>query len=1135
LGRQLPLLGFIVLGTLAGSPSNAQVPDFIGTEVFNGGPNYGQYGLSAVGGFKQYRAQAANSSGSAKWEFYTGNYFFNWRPYGTGGNPPLAGFNQFVAPVGGTASALRNDNFGGVTGFLPASTAGRYYTFNVTQNNNQNQNMAVLETAYNPVAVAAISQSPTAPSFGRAVTVTATTSATPDAAEYLYLRYSMNGFAASTIVPMMGSGTTWTAAIPGQAGGTAVAYYVFTSPNASGATGGGAVTPATADMLTLTLNNNGGANYSYTTSRALEGTYTIDPAGGGLPNFTTMNDAFSALLSFNGGSVSGPTVFQVKDGATFTSNNLTLTAVTGASATNTVTFRRDNSGVVRPLVQSTTSVNPGQQDAIIKLDGADYVTFDGIDVAENPGVVGAPAGNNVLMEYGYALFRSNGGDGCQYNAIRNCAVTLNRNNPNRTVGIWLANTDLGGFGVTATSAAGANSFNVLAGNTVINSQWGIAAGGSGLPDQSNQLGSLTGPGNTISTVAAFGILAFIQDGLAIGSNTVSFATGNTGLQYGIVVGERTAGAVVARNTVRTLKYIGNGGQGVRGISLDPGPIAANIVVRNNAVSDLTADGNDSSNDTQVMGIGVLSGTGYAIHNNSVQLNGDRADNVFGGKVSAALFVASTAGGLDVRNNVLSNVQTTSDIDAGQTGTNYAVYAQAATGNPFSAIDYNLYDLRSGAAARGILAASPQFVGRLAGTDVATLAQWQAATGQDRSSMVTAGPNTAGFTSALNLAPNPADASAYALNSTGVQISDVATDLNGTPRPTTVPAGAPDLGAYEFVPTVEPNPLEVTGPYAPGGTQSFFFNGRPVASITYGTAGTLPATLTARYSPGAVPPPPYTPATTPRFANATYQFTDSGDGVGFSYALVLNYEPALLGTIASEAAQRVSLRNPAGTGYGTYFGTIVNTAARTLDVQYTLTRFGRFAISDAAAPLPVELARFEAVREGADAALSWATASEKSNRGFAVEVSTGGEFRELAFVAGAGSSSAPRAYAFRDREASKAGPRYYRLRQLDFDGTASFSPVRALAFGEGSGPSALSAAPNPFDGGFVLAVQARTAQPGAVLTLFDAAGRPVARRVLDVPAGRSQLPVAGLEGLAPGLYVGQLTLEGQTLHLKVVKR
>ena len=207
---------------------------------------------------------------------------------------------------------------------------------------------------------------------------------------------------------------------------------------------------------------------------------------------------------------------------------------------------------------------------------------------------------------------------------------------------------------------------------------------------------------------------------------------------------------------------------------------------------------------------------------------------------------------------------------------------------------------------------------------------------------------------------------------------------------------------------------------------------------------------------------------------------------------------------------------------------------------TVTRTGLdhlsvWTLGNAAAPLPVELTRFEAVREGADAALSWATASEKNNRGFEVQVSPDGRsYRALAFVAGAGSSSAPRAYAFRDREAGKTGPRYYRLRQLDFDGTASFSPVRALAFGEAPGNS-LSAAPNPFDGELTLHVQARTAQSGAVLTLFDAAGRPVARRVLDVPAGRSQLPVAGLEGLAAGLYVGQLTLDGQALHLKVVKR
>ena len=886
-----------------------------------------------------------------------------------------------------------------------------------------------------------------------------------------------------------------------------------------------------------------GANYKATFSvGSLCGTvYTIDNTkAGSFTNYTSFSAAFEALTAFG---VTCATTFVVQDGTTYTELAPPLGPIAGVSSGSQVTFVRSNpmgAAAARPRLLAPANAGTGALDGLVRLSGADFVTFNGLALADPNNAAATTA---QQMEFGFALFRASATDGCQNNTFRNCSVGLNRANP-ATVGIYGSpGTTASPTDAPATAPAGANSNNPYSGNTVADAATGIflaaTATAAANLDQNNDIG--TAAGNVVSSFGgadgASGIAAVQQAGLRIVGNTVSgSATGGPGASFGIALGAGTGGALVARNLVRTLKSVGTAGVGVRGISLDPGAGATGIIVRNNVVADLTADGGGATGTGPVMGIGVLSGAGAGLYHNSVQLNGDRANNAAVGKVAAALFVADGATGLNVRNNVLSNVQTTSDPDAAGTGTNYAVYA-AGTANPFAIIDYNLYDPRSGATpARGVLAAAPEFVGHLGGTDRATLDAWKTATGQDRSSMATAAGRTAGFASALTLAPAPADPNAYALNSTGVQLPGLATDdFTGAARPTTLPAGAPDLGAYEFTPTVEPNPLEVTGTYAPGGTQLFFFNGRPVASITYGTAGTLPATLTARYSPGAVPPPPYTPATTPRFANVTYRFTDSGGGAGFSYTLVLNYEPALLGTILSEAAQRVSLRNAAGTGYGTYFGTLVSTAARTLDAQYPMTRFGLFAISDQSAPLPVELARFEAVREGADAALSWATASEKNNRGFAVEVSTGGEFRELAFVAGAGSSSAPRAYAFRDREAGKAGPRYYRLRQLDFDGTASFSPVRALAFGEGSGPSALSAAPNPFDGGFVLAVQTRTAQPGAVLTLFDATGRPVARRVLDVPAGRSQLPVADLEGLAAGLYVGQLTLEGQTLHLKVVKR
>ena len=84
-------------------------------------------------------------------------------------------------------------------------------------------------------------------------------------------------------------------------------------------------------------------------------------------------------------------------------------------------------------------------------------------------------------------------------------------------------------------------------------------------------------------------------------------------------------------------------------------------------------------------------------------------------------------------------------------------------------------------------------------------------------------------------------------------------------------------------------------------------------------------------------------------------------------------------------------------------------------------------------LPVRLARLSAEAVGAGVEVSWATASESSNAGFAVERSADGEtWVELAFVAGFGDSHTERAYGYRDGR-PLPGESYYRLRQLDYDG------------------------------------------------------------------------------------------------------
>jgi len=190
--------------------------------------------------------------------------------------------------------------------------------------------------------------------------------------------------------------------------------------------------------------------------------------------------------------------------------------------------------------------------------------------------------------------------------------------------------------------------------------------------------------------------------------------------------------------------------------------------------------------------------------------------------------------------------------------------------------------------------------------------------------------------------------------------------------------------------------------------------------------------------------------------------------------------------------------------------------------YTLGLVAAYA--DATAPLPVQLVGFQGNATPAGVQLSWQTASERHNAYFAIERAPGEApiaFTELGRVAGLGSSNQAHSYQYLD--AAPGSLNYYRLRQVDTDGTTTYSPVVAV---QASGRSPIGAYPVPvLRGQHLHTPLPATAQP----VLTDLLGRPVACPTLPALDGTLDVDT---QNLRPGTY--WLTVVGMASQRLVVQ-
>ena len=278
-------------------------------------------------------------------------------------------------------------------------------------------------------------------------------------------------------------------------------------------------------------------NY-YTVQSPLVGTKTI-------PGDFASIQAAVAVLNSRGTGTTGIT-FNVAAGYTETFTNaggglinFTCSPSWYSSATNPVVFRKWGAGA-NPLITAFTPGTSLTLDGIIKIAGGDYITFDGIDLQENP----LNTTPTMQMEWGYALVKKNASgsaDGCQNVVIRNCSITLNKTNT-ATSGIHIGDHTTGSVNPinVVTAATDAHNNCKIYSNTISNSYTGIDlqgySGGISAYDGGNEIG--VSGGNTIAnfgggSIAAQAIYTSYQQNLKVVNNIVSGGAGTTGYLYGI--------------------------------------------------------------------------------------------------------------------------------------------------------------------------------------------------------------------------------------------------------------------------------------------------------------------------------------------------------------------------------------------------------------------------------------------------------------------------------------------------------------------------------------------------------------------------------------------------------------------------
>jgi Secretion system C-terminal sorting domain len=189
-----------------------------------------------------------------------------------------------------------------------------------------------------------------------------------------------------------------------------------------------------------------------------------------------------------------------------------------------------------------------------------------------------------------------------------------------------------------------------------------------------------------------------------------------------------------------------------------------------------------------------------------------------------------------------------------------------------------------------------------------------------------------------------------------------------------------------------------------------------------------------------------------------------------------------------------------------FTVIITTAGGTGTGQNV--RLDNFSIGGTV--LSVDLNNFVVSNNSNTTKLSWQTTSEKNNAYFNIERSQNGEtFTKIGQVKGNGTSSVAQNYSFTDATPYK-GINYYRLRQVDFDGTESVSTTVSVNL-DGTAKNKFKVYPTLVQDNLTVELNG---EGKSEITVRDLTGRAILTQNTEGPSTQ----VLNLGGFSNGLYL-----------------